>query len=201
MQANIAFNSDGITGFSTWWRHQMETFSALLAICAGNSPVNGEFPSQRPVTRNFDVFFDLRLNKRLSKQSWCWCFETPSRSLWRHCNDFYHREWIIWFQISKDLSVNGQDKILVALDALLHASDAAGIRRALGSTFWGKCNILADERVWFTTLGNEVHHDDVIKWKHFPRDWPFVRGIHRSTANSPQKGQWRGASMFSLIFT
>ena len=53
----------------TWWRHQMETFSALLAICAGNSPVPGEFPAQRPVTRNFDVFFDLRPNKRLSKQS------------------------------------------------------------------------------------------------------------------------------------
>ena len=48
----------------------METFSALLAICAGNSPAPGEFPSQRPVTRNFDVFFDLRLNERLSKQSW-----------------------------------------------------------------------------------------------------------------------------------
>ena len=48
----------------------METFSALLAICAGNSPVPGEFPTQRPVTRSFDVFFDLRLNKRLSKQSW-----------------------------------------------------------------------------------------------------------------------------------
>ena len=47
----------------------METFSALLAICAGNSPVPGEFPIQRPVTRSFDVFFDLRLNKRLSKQS------------------------------------------------------------------------------------------------------------------------------------
>ena len=46
----------------------------------------GEFPSQRPATRNFDVFFDLRLNNRLSKQSWGWCFETPSRSLWRHCN-------------------------------------------------------------------------------------------------------------------
>ena len=45
----------------TWWRHQMETFSALLALCAGNSPVPGEFPSQRPVTRSFDVFFDLRL--------------------------------------------------------------------------------------------------------------------------------------------
>ena len=54
----------------SWWRHQMETFSALLAICAGNSPVIGEFPSQRPVTRIFDIFFDLRLNKWLSKQSW-----------------------------------------------------------------------------------------------------------------------------------
>ena len=47
----------------------METYSALLAICAGNSPFNGEFPAQRPVTRSFDVFFDLRLNERLSKQS------------------------------------------------------------------------------------------------------------------------------------
>ena len=45
----------------------METFSALLAICAGNSPVPGEFPTQRPVTRSFDVFFDLRPNKQLSK--------------------------------------------------------------------------------------------------------------------------------------
>ena len=51
----------------TWWRHQMETFSALLAICAWNSPVPGEFPAQMPVTRSFEVFFDLRLNKRLSK--------------------------------------------------------------------------------------------------------------------------------------
>ena len=47
----------------------METFSALLALCEGNSPVNGEFPSQKPVTRSFDVFLDLRLNKRLTKQS------------------------------------------------------------------------------------------------------------------------------------
>ena len=64
----------------------METFSALLAICAGNSPVPGEFPAQRPVTRSFDVFFDLRLNKRLSKQSWGWWFETLSPPLWCHRN-------------------------------------------------------------------------------------------------------------------
>ena len=72
---------------SNGWRHQMETFSALLALCAGNSSVTGEFPTQRPVTRSFDVSFDLRLNKRLSKQSWVWWFETPSRSSWRHRND------------------------------------------------------------------------------------------------------------------
>ena len=69
-----------------WWRHQMETFSALLAICAENSPVPGEFPAQRPVTRSFDIFFDLRLNKRLSKQWWGWWFETLAHPLWRHRN-------------------------------------------------------------------------------------------------------------------
>ena len=64
----------------------METFFALLAICAGNLPVPGEFPTQRPVTRSFGVFFDLRLFKRLSKQSWGWWFETLSHPLWRHRN-------------------------------------------------------------------------------------------------------------------
>ena len=64
----------------------METISVLLALCAGNSPVTGEFPTQRPVTRSFDVYFDLCVNKRLSKQSWGWWFETASHPLWRHCN-------------------------------------------------------------------------------------------------------------------
>ena len=48
----------------------METFTALLAICAGNSPVTDEFRSQRPVTRSFDAFFDLLLSKQLGKQRW-----------------------------------------------------------------------------------------------------------------------------------
>ena len=69
-----------------WWRHRMETFSVLLALCAGNSPVTGEFPAQRPVTRSFAVFFDLRLNKPLSKLSRGWWFETQSRPLWHHFN-------------------------------------------------------------------------------------------------------------------
>ena len=78
---------------SVWWRHQMETFSALLVICAGNSPVPGEFPTQRPVTRSFDVFFDLHPNKRLSKQWWGWWFETLSCPLWRHRNGSVKITW------------------------------------------------------------------------------------------------------------
>ena len=74
---------------ASWWRHQMETFSVSLAISAGNSPVSGEFLAQRPLTRSFDGFFDLRLNKRLSKQSWRWWFETLSRPLLRHRNDYH----------------------------------------------------------------------------------------------------------------
>ena len=66
----------------------METFSVLLAICAGISPFPGEFPAQRPVTRSFEVFFDLRLNKRLGEQWRDWWFETPSHPLWRHGNVF-----------------------------------------------------------------------------------------------------------------
>ena len=71
----------------TWRRHQMETFSALLALCAGNSPVTGEFPSQRPVTQSFEIFFDVRLNKRMIKKSIRRWIETKLRSLCRYCND------------------------------------------------------------------------------------------------------------------
>ena len=79
---HVYFTLFGQKRVKSWWRRQMGAFSALLALC-----VTGEFPSQKPVTRSFDVFFDLRLNKRLSKQSWGWWYQTPSRSLWRHCND------------------------------------------------------------------------------------------------------------------
>ena len=74
----------------------MEIFTALLAICAGNSPVSGEFPTIRPVTRIFDISFDLRLNKRLSKQSWSWWFETLPCLLWRQCNVlvFKYQRWV-----------------------------------------------------------------------------------------------------------
>ena len=105
----------------SWWRHQMETFSASLAIWAGNSPVTGVFPAQRPVSRSFDVFFDLRLNKRLSKQLWGWWFETLSCPLWRHCNihvlQGYFigtgeiKRWkIVWLKNPRAATLNNVDK-------------------------------------------------------------------------------------------
>ena len=64
----------------------------------------------------------------------------------------------------------------------------------------GSDNCLSPIRcqTWINTYVT-LQHDDVIKWKHFPCYWPFVRGIHRWPVNSPHKGQWRGALMFSLI--
>ena len=114
---NIKMSSNSIA----WWRHQMETFSALLVLCAGNSPVPGEFPTQRPVTRSFDVFFDLRPNKRLSKQSWCWWLETLSCPIWRHCNgnfNYQHDIWVRWQVFIMGKMVKGDpDGNIVSVDS------------------------------------------------------------------------------------
>ena len=95
---------------SSRWRHQMETFSALPAFYEWNPPVSGGFHSQRPVTRSLDVFFDVRLNKPLGKQSRRRWLDTPLRPLWRLCNDSIKpRSWlspscsvydkyILWYQ-------------------------------------------------------------------------------------------------------
>ena len=98
-----------------WWRHQMETFSALLALVRG---IHRWFPSQRPVARSFDVFSDLRLNKRLSKQSRRQWFEIPSRLLWRHYNaSHYFLNQMLWIFIVCSLDIEGKnlDKIRIKL--------------------------------------------------------------------------------------
>ena len=74
------------------WRVHMMTSSngnifRVTGHLCGEFTGPGEFPAQRPVTQSFDIFFGLHLNKRLSKQSWGWWFETLSRSLWRHRNE------------------------------------------------------------------------------------------------------------------
>ena len=95
-------------------RHQMETFSALLAICAGNSPVIDALPAQRPVTRSFDGFFDLRLNSRLSKQWWGWWFATSSRPLSRHCNvmwSSHSNSFVDWIHVDTIYQTRPSDEL------------------------------------------------------------------------------------------
>ena len=67
------------------------------------------------------------------------------------------------------------------------------------ANYWHDSTNFVDHVKGLLSDGAKIYHDDIIKWKHFPHYWPFVRGIHRSPVNSPHKGQWRGALMFSLI--
>ena len=116
----------------SWWRHQMEAFSTLLALCAGNSP------SQRPVTRSFEFFFDLRLNKSLSKQSWGWWFGTPSRSLWRHSIS------VVSSQVSLDYSAFTPQTLTTL------------------PTHWRYCSRALSHRC--ILCGTKMQHGDVITW-------------------------------------
>ena len=84
------FPFDDVIMHGTWWCHQMETFSTLQALCVGNSPVTSEFPSQRPVTRSFDIFFDLCLNK-LEQLERLRSEDTPRRLMITHTIGSY---WI-----------------------------------------------------------------------------------------------------------
>ena len=134
----------------SWWRHQMETFSALLTICAGNSPVTGEFPAQRPVTQSLDVFYDLRMNKRLSKQSWGWWFETPSDLLWRHCNDFHNFSTLTHW---------GRVKHICDSKLTVIGSDIGLLPGRWQSIIWANAEILIIRNVGtnFREILNEIH--------------------------------------------
>ena len=182
----------------SWWRHQMETFSALLANCAENSPVNGEFPTQRPVTRNFDVFFDLRLDIRSSKQSWDWWFETLSRPLWRHCNESF------LFQIDKgvikDLSLGKyipEDKTVLKRWCSL-PKNISMFNETTNETTW-------EMEGEYERCKLRCHYPATLQWRHNERDGishhrrkskemsklhgtGLCKGIHRWPVNSPHKG-------------
>ena len=87
----------------------------------GEFTVPGEFPAQRPVTRNFDVFSDLRLNKQLSKQSWGWWFEKPLSSLCRHSNGIlYH---VMWLPCNGGLA---KPKLSLGIGGLFHPKEHSG---------------------------------------------------------------------------
>ena len=164
----------------------METLSALLALCAGNSPVN---------QRSFDVFFDLRLNKWLSEQWWGWWFETPSCPLWCHCNvtinlrrqviskyddadgekliNSVRRCWIV--SLANDITSGSYLYVITYL--YFTVDNSAGVWRIFTTI-----DLSLYERN-DTSGGKCICHDDVIKLKYFACPWPFVQGIHRWPVN------------------
>ena len=132
----------------------METFPALLAICAGNSPVTGEFP-ERPLTRSFHGFFDLRLNQRLSKHSWGWWFEKPSRPLWRHSNEINQLE----------ISKNYSDIIMGAM-----ASQITSLTIVYSTVYSG-----ADQRKHQSSTPMAFVRG-IHRWPvNYPHKWPVTR--------------------------
>ena len=98
------------------WKHFPRYWPFVWEI--HRSPVDS--PHKWPVTQSFDVFFDLPLNKRLSKQSWGWWFETPSRQLWRHCNGFISSvlTGFMWFigQYSQPLRLSCEFRSAIELN-------------------------------------------------------------------------------------
>ena len=89
-------------------------------------------------------------------------------------------------------------------------NNVADVKLGISKIHDGQCkatSLILSAKIWFPIQCSRGHcskktrkkHDDIIKWKHFQRNWPFVRGIHRPPVNSPFKGQWRGALMFALI--
>ena len=104
------------------WKH----FRVTRPLC-GEFTGPGEFPTQRPVTRSFDVFFDLRLNKQLSKQPWGWWFETPSWSLWRQCNAMIrtHKEQSFDWLFSR---ISDYTNYKYSMKLLIHSQTAQPLR-------------------------------------------------------------------------
>ena len=128
----------------------------------------GDFPTQRPVTRSFDVFFDLRLNKRLCKQSWGWWFETLLCPLWRHSNEetYSVRQWI-------ELS-------------LLIGNDSSKMTLSINSTF-GTSNTLCpapisiQEQCWMQFLASKWWPNDLEGQGQWP---PFSIPIESTKTTS-----------------
>ena len=127
-----------------------------------NLPVAGEFPAQRSLTRSFDVFFYLSLNKRLSKQSWGWWFETSSRSLWRHC---YASRVIHWFYFyAGDFKINVRVKNAYVIKRLIYIEWHTTLK-----PIWSYIMLLPVTERWFHYGETKLVHVQALRrngrWK------------------------------------
>ena len=162
---NGASNNRRLDGLrNRFFRRRSKKASKLrvTGLCERNSPVTGDFPTQRASN---------------AKNASIW---------WRH-HKLYHSKRIF---LSMTIAV-------IRPMACWSITFTCSRKKILVSKCIARSIVTSSperkQRLFY------VHYDDVIKWKHFPRYWPFVLGIHRSPVNSPHKGQWRGALMFSLI--
>ena len=153
-----------------------------MALCAVISPVTGEFSARRPVTRSFDVFFDLRLNKRLSKQSWGWWFETPSRSLWRHCND-YRKSYCKAINLVANPGANHSHDFMRHPD-LIYQPNQRCIFLHYSDVIMGA---KASQLTTLTIIYSIVYSGEDQRKHQSSASLAFVRGIHRWPVNSPHK--------------
>ena len=154
--------SPNVVLYLPWWRHEMETFSALLAICAGNSPVTGEFPAQRPVT--WGLMFSLIC-------AWIngWVNNGEAGDLWRHGAHY-------------DVTVMA----ILLLAPRAHHPPSDSLRGTVCHLKdYNTIHSLASMARRRFTLCMKTSSNENI----FPRQWPFVRGIHRSPVDSPYKSQ------------
>ena len=139
-------------------------------------PLTGEFPTQRPVTRGLDVSFDLHLNKRLSKPSWGWRFETPSRPLWRHCNRASQSQGL-----SNWLSL--QRLVTQSFDVLFHLRLNKRLSRPT-------------RRRWFETPSRSI-------WRHrngFFNNATF-RQLSLTTQSTPVAHIWQQSGILPMVFS
>ena len=172
----------------------------VTGLCAANSLVTGEFPAQKD--SNAEIFSFDDVIHAVCCVFFCFVvgefYPYPSGSLHWHFdnhtiapNDQFHK--------SQNAPV--PCTMLHSEQGCAHFCSESSIVGYGTGAFWDMWirSIPASKpwRIWVYIC--IIQHDDIIKWKHFPLYWPFVRGIHRWPVNSPHKGQWRGALMFSLI--
>ena len=151
--------------------------------------MTGGFPSQKPVTQSFDVFFDLRLNKRLSKQSRCQWFETPSRSLCRHCNQYPACQHTLWRRVRL---CNGwwRHQWYTMLGKLCYNLIEDQIKVVLRNEHMNYNHVImgaiASQITGFTIVYSTVYSRRRSK-RTSKLSLAFLRGIHRWPINSPHK--------------
>ena len=137
----------------------------VTGLCAVPTTVTGEFPSQKPVTRIFDVFFDLRPNKRSGKESWGWWFGTPLCSLWRYCNVNRSADWYGSGLFPKWSSIYDMGaQFSIAVTQWRHMATYSAVNIGSGN-YLNRCRLMISKCPWHSSECNFNHQSLKLAWK------------------------------------